>query len=178
MNTVTLPAQLFSAGHALDMDADKIGLMRDSSDAIEEPAELRRRFESDGYLFMKGCLDRDQVLAARADLTAQLAAEGALDERFPAMDGICKSGTGYLFKPELTNRSAPVQRLLFSGRLVDFYRRFFGEGIGASRRISVRHIRQCACHVTLLFRQRARLLLRLLPLGTTRHEVEPLHLAV
>ena len=129
MPTAALPDQLFSAGHALDKGPDKLGLMRDSSDAAGDPAELTRRLEADGYLLMKGGLDRDQVLAARADLTAQLAAAGALDERFPAMDGICKAGTGYLFKPEMTNRSAPVQQLLFSGRLVEFYRRLFGEPI-------------------------------------------------
>lgn len=129
MTTMTLPAQLYSAGHALDMDDDKVGLMRDSAAAFDEPAELRRRLDRDGYLYMKGCLDRDEVLAARADLTAQLAAAGALDERFPAMDGICKPDSGYLFTPEITNRSAPVQQLLYSGRLVEFYRRLFGEDI-------------------------------------------------
>ena len=40
MSTATAPAlpQIYSFGHALDMDDDKIGLLRDSSDA----AELRR----------------------------------------------------------------------------------------------------------------------------------------
>src|ERR1022692_1523868 len=49
MSTATLP-QIYSYGHALDMDDDKFGLLRDSSDAATDFPELRRRFAADGYL--------------------------------------------------------------------------------------------------------------------------------
>ncbi len=129
MSTATAPPQIYSYGHALDMDDDKIGLLRDSCDAADDVAELRRRFEQDGYLYMKGYLDRDEVLAARASLCDRLAAAGVLDENHPAIEGICKPGSGYVFKPEITNGNPEVQRLLYSGRLTEFYRRFFAEDI-------------------------------------------------
>lgn len=128
MSTATLP-QIYSYGHALDMSEDKFGLLRDSSDAATDFVELRRRFAEDGYLYMKGYLDRDQVLGARAALTERLAAAGVLDERFPHTDAIAKPNSGYVFKPEITNGCVPVQRLLYSGRLTDFYRQFYGEEI-------------------------------------------------
>jgi hypothetical protein len=131
MSTATAPAlpQIYSFGHALDMDDDKIGLLRDSSDAAEDFPELRRRFATDGYLYMKGYLDRDEVLTARASLTDGLAAAGVLDPTYPTLEGVCKPGSGYVFKPELTNNNPAVQNLLYAGRLPAFYRQFYGEDI-------------------------------------------------
>jgi hypothetical protein len=134
MSTLTAPTatalpQIYSFGHALDMAGDKIGLLRDSSDAAENFPELRQRFAADGYLYMKGYLDRDEVLAARATLTDGLAAAGVLDPAHPTIDGVCKPGAGYIFKPELTNNNPAVQNLLYSGRLPEFYRQFYGEEI-------------------------------------------------
>jgi hypothetical protein len=90
---------------------------------------LRQRFAADGYLYMKGYLDRDEVLAARASLTDGLAAAGVLDPAHPTIEGVCKPGAGYVFKPELTNNNPAVQNLLYGGRLPEFYRKFYGEDI-------------------------------------------------
>ena len=128
MSTATLP-QIISYGHALDMADDKIGVLRDSADAADDVEELRRRVAADGYLYMKGYLDRDQVLEARAALTDRLAAAGVLDESHPSIDGVAKPDSGYIFKPEITRDCAPVQRLLYSGRLVEFYGKLFGESV-------------------------------------------------
>ncbi|MDB6170490.1 MAG: phytanoyl-CoA dioxygenase [Verrucomicrobia bacterium] len=128
MSTATLP-QIYSYGHALDMSEQRFGLLRDSSDAADDMVELRRRFADDGYLYMKGYLDRGLVMEARAGLTQRLAEAGVLDENHPHIEGIAKKDAGYVFKPELTNGNAPVQRLLYAGRLPEFYRKFYGEEI-------------------------------------------------
>lgn len=129
MSTVASLPQLYSFGHALDMDDDKVGLLRDSSDAADDVTELRRRFAEDGYLYMRGYLDRDEVLSARASLTDGLAAAGVLDPAYPAIEGVCKPGSGYVFKPELTNNNANVQNLLYGPRVIDFYKRFYAEDV-------------------------------------------------
>jgi|UniRef100_UPI00404AB786 hypothetical protein len=128
MSTATLP-QIVSYGHELDMSEDKFGLLRDSSDAATDFEELRRRREQDGYLYMKDYLDRDEVLNARAALTDRLAAAGILDENHPNIDAVAKPGSGYGFKPEMTEGCEPVQKLLYSGRIPEFYRQFYGEEI-------------------------------------------------
>ena len=69
------------------------------------------------------------MLAARTSLTDGLAAAGVLDENFSRLDAVCKPGSGYVFKPELTNNNPAVQNLLYGPRLTGFYRRFFGEDI-------------------------------------------------
>lgn len=129
MTTLSALPQLHAYGHALDMADDKVGLLRDSSDAADDVEELRRRFDTDGYLYMKGYLDRDEVMDARRSLTDGLAAAGVLDERYPSLLGVCKPGAGYVFKPELTNNNPAVQNLLYGPRLTGFYRTFYGEDI-------------------------------------------------
>lgn len=129
MKTLTPLPQLFSYGHALDSDADKVGILRDSSDAANDFTELRRRVEEDGYLFMKGYLDRERVLNARHSILARLSAAGVLDEGFDLMEGVCKKDSGYVFKPEVADNNAEVQDLLYSGSLIDFYRRLLDEEI-------------------------------------------------
>jgi Phytanoyl-CoA dioxygenase (PhyH) len=129
MSTTTTLPQLYSYGHELEMTDDKVGLLRDSSDAADDFEELRRRHAEDGYLYLPGYLDRDEVLAARATLTDGLAAAGVLDPAYPKMDGACLPGSGYVFKPELTNNNPAIQNLLYSGRLPEFYAKFFNEPI-------------------------------------------------
>jgi hypothetical protein len=129
MKTLTPIPQLYSYGHALDMDEDKAGLLRDSSDAANDFEELRRRFAEDGYLYMKGYLDREEVLEARRSIVERLDENGALNPEFDPMDGVCLPGGDFGFKPEFANQNQTVRQLLYSGRLVDFYRNFFGEEI-------------------------------------------------
>ena len=126
--TVSLP-QLYSFGHELDMDDDKVGLLRESTDVADDVEELRRRFDTDGYLYLPGYLDREEVLAARASLTDRLAEAGVLDPAYPTIEGVAKADAGYVFKPEITNNNPAIQNLLYSGRLPEFYRRFFGQEI-------------------------------------------------
>lgn len=129
MKTIAPLPQLHSYGHALEMDEDKAGLLRDSSDASEDFEELRRRVAEDGYLYMKGYLDRDQVLGARGAIVRQLGEAGTLEPAHDPMDAVCKPDAGYGFKPEFANNNPQVQELLYSGRLVDFYRGLFAEEI-------------------------------------------------
>lgn len=129
MSTLAPMPPLKSYGHDLEMDEDKIGHLRDSSDAAEDFEELRRRFEEDGYLFMRGYLDRDQVMDARSDVLSKLSRDGHLDPAYPEIEGVSKGGTGVIFTPETAKESPKVQELLYSGRLVNFYRQFYGEEI-------------------------------------------------
>lgn len=121
--------QLYSYGHALEMDDNKVGLLRDSSDASTDFEELRRRFDEDGYLYMKGYLGREKVLAARTTITDRLAAAGALHPDHPSIDAVAAPDYENGFRPELTEGNDELQNLLYDGRLTDFYRQFYGEDV-------------------------------------------------
>lgn len=126
-----------SSGHALDMSPQALGELRPSDDVAARPEVLRERMAEDGYLYLPGYLDRSEVLAARRDLLARLLAAGrSLDDPDlaelgpdpkaslgPTVDG---NGTGLNTHP---SRSALLQRLLYSGRMIEFYERYFGEPV-------------------------------------------------
>jgi hypothetical protein len=98
--------QLYSYGHALDMSDDKIGYMRDSSDVdIENVDELRNRIAEDGYLYIKGFLDREQVLDTGKSIRKHL--NGHIP---PA-------------------RCQEVKDLLYTGKIPNLYEKIFGETI-------------------------------------------------
>lgn len=54
-----------SNGVGLPFTADLFGPMRDSRDALGDPAELRRRLRTEGYLHLPGLLDPDRVRGLR-----------------------------------------------------------------------------------------------------------------
>jgi len=127
MNVAAQP--LTSFGQTLDTSAEAFGELHNSTDLANDPDALKVRMQEDGYLFLRGYLDRDQVLEARAEITNRLAGFGLLDENHPAMDAISKPGaTGVDFEP-LTADNAPLQKLLYSGRMIDLYTRFLGGAV-------------------------------------------------
>lgn len=63
-----------------------IGELQDSSALLEQPEALRERLAADGYLYLKGVLDKAMVGAARAEVFARLVAVGEVAE--PASEAI------------------------------------------------------------------------------------------
>lgn len=63
-------------GHPLE--PEMIGAMTDSSSLLADGAALRGRFAEDGYLFLRNVLNRDEVMAARAEVLARLAEVGEI----------------------------------------------------------------------------------------------------
>ena len=61
-----LDAETFTfKGEALETAPAAVGALRRSDEAVGDVDELRRRMQEDGFLFMPGLLNRDQVVAAR-----------------------------------------------------------------------------------------------------------------
>ena len=77
----------------LELGGKYLGLLRESTDAIEDLPALRNRLKEDGYLFIRGLHDRAQVLEARRKIIENVSAQGALDPQAPLMDGVIKPGT-------------------------------------------------------------------------------------
>ena len=66
--------------------SELIDEMVDSASLLDNPKALRARLDEDGYLFLKGVLDRDAVMAARQEVFQRLVHVGEIRE--PAIDGI------------------------------------------------------------------------------------------
>lgn len=126
----TLP-RLTAFGHEVDTGPDAFGELRRSNGIADDMPALRERMDEDGYLYLPGYLDRDAVLEARREITALLAAEGFLDPDHPTMDAVAASPRprGKQASNNVARRSLALQRVLFSGRMTEFYRRFLDEDI-------------------------------------------------
>jgi Phytanoyl-CoA dioxygenase (PhyH) len=118
--------RLTASGHELDKAPEHFGELRSSIDLIDDVSSLKQRLAEDGYLYLPGYLDRDEVLEARAVITDRLAAEGALESGTPPIEAIVRAGVDFKFRPDLARDNAPLDRLLYSGRMMAFYERFLG----------------------------------------------------
>jgi hypothetical protein len=83
--------------------------------------------EEDGYLFLPGLLDVDQVLQTRRYVVNRLAELGLLDERFPREEAVSKPHDGTLFIPDqLARDNRALHQLLYAGAMMGMYERFLG----------------------------------------------------
>ena len=130
MSVVDIP-QLTYGGNALDME--QVGLLRRSDDALHDRDELHRRMREDGYLFLPGLLDRNQVIEARRELCDRLFKAGMLDYAHPAMECVAApqaqidAAATRPFMPQLARDNAPLAKVIYDGAMMQFYE-FFLDG--------------------------------------------------
>jgi hypothetical protein len=121
---------LSSVGHKLDTSEQAFGELRDSSYLLSAPQSLRERLEEDGYLFIRGFFRRDDVLGVRREFVDRIAALGNLEPGTEPMDAILrKDGKLNPYWQGWGTDNPKLKPLLFSGRILDFYRDFFGEEV-------------------------------------------------
>jgi hypothetical protein len=103
-----------------------------SDDCANDREELWHRFEEDGYLFLPGLLDVDEVLAARTEVMQRLWDAGFIDKSHPMIDGISApqaefngAATGP-FMPLLAKDNRPLEQVLYDGLMMRFYDFFLG----------------------------------------------------
>lgn len=125
MSTMTFP-RLTSFHQELDTSPECFGILRSSMDILDDAPLLRERMQEDGYVYLPGYLDREEVLESRRVVTAKLAAEGLLDPAYPAIESVAREDAGVAFKPDLAHDNPPLMKLLYSGRMIEFYEHFLG----------------------------------------------------
>jgi len=124
---MNMPAnELTSFGHALDLSPQSFGELRRSNDIAHDANQLRARMAEDGYLYLPGLLDVEEVLAARREITDRLAAGGAIDPGHKPMDAIYGAGGDINVGHGPAVPGSPLFKLLYEGRMMAFYERLFG----------------------------------------------------
>ena len=98
-------SELTTNGYVFDTRPEAFGELRDANGLLEDPSALRQRMAEDGYLLLRGYLDRDLVLASRLELAQKLADAGLIDLRRPLIDAVY-SGSN-LDLPRSTARRSP-----------------------------------------------------------------------
>lgn len=125
MSTLTDFPKLTSTG--TDLDLSTVGWLADSSDALGDATELRRRMDEHGYLYIKGLLNRDTVFDARRSVCERLAADGYLDPSRDIMDAVWKKDRLVKFKAEYATGNPRVEALIYGRDMLDMFDRFFGK---------------------------------------------------
>ncbi len=123
------PPRLIASGHVLDATEEAFGTLRDSSAIADDAQALRARYAEDGYLYLPGYLDREEVLQARRDVCGRLADDGLLDPAHDPIDGVLKLDASVKFRPDIATGNPVVEALLYGPRLLGFYEHFLGGAV-------------------------------------------------
>ncbi len=105
----------------------ELGELRDSSPLLDDPAALRARMEEDGYLLLRGLLDRDAVLNARQAILEHMDEQAALTPGRPVLEGAMPQGgrTVPMMGRRGVTHAPAVRAVLEAEALFDFYRAYF-----------------------------------------------------
>lgn len=101
--------ELTAHGHVIP--ADLFAELRDSSAIAQDEAALRSRIDEDGYVFLRGALDRDAVWEARDEIFTRLAEVGEIQT--PVRDGL---STGTSRRHELVDDFGAFLKSIAEGR--------------------------------------------------------------
>ncbi|HEX3348372.1 MAG TPA: phytanoyl-CoA dioxygenase family protein [Acetobacteraceae bacterium] len=122
-------APLTSGGVALATTPDALGMLTET-DPASPAALLRERMARDGYVLLRGLLDRTAVHDARAEITRRLAAAGALRRGTDPLDARADRAARKLdreVRAGLARGNRPLHDLLYGPAMMGFFARFFGE---------------------------------------------------
>ena len=122
----TLDAELTYLGRRIDTSPSSFGELRSSIDVLDHPAALDARMAEDGYLYLPGLLNRDEVLAAREEVLKRLDAAGLIDHRFPLDEAVPTAEVKDGFVHSLAVENAPLEKVVFHGPMISFYETFLG----------------------------------------------------
>src|SRR6476660_8821667 len=89
--------RLTASGQAIDKSPERSGTLESSIDLLDDPLVLRERMQAEGYLYLPGYLDRDEVLAARQEIAERLAADGHTEPGTPPIDLVARVGLDIAF---------------------------------------------------------------------------------
>lgn len=111
---------------SLSTGEENLSALRVSSDVLGDGDALRRRLSEDGYLYLPGALDREEVSAARRECVTRLMAHGALEPGSDPMDAVAADGGGkYYFMESLAEDNPPLMRVLYEGAMMELTARLF-----------------------------------------------------
>lgn len=126
MATAIVP-RLISQGVEIDTSPESFGWLEDSSYLLHDFEALRANARREGYLFLRGFFEREQVLEARRTLLQSLFDEGKLDPGADLMEGRVLPGAALHFRPDLAQGNAALHRVIYGERAMRFWDGFFGE---------------------------------------------------
>ena len=132
---------LESNGYPLNTAPDRIGWLK-PTDPSRSMEELREQYWQDGYLWLKGILDRDEVLEFRGRHFERLRETGLIKEGTDPVDGIYSGGpvnseAVMKAKHEIV-RWAAYEAFCLAKPILRFFEEFFGSAVYLHKRKIIR----------------------------------------
>jgi hypothetical protein len=124
--------QLYCGRSPLDMSADKLGTLKESNDILADVAACKARIADEGYLFFRGLIDPDEVMAARYEIMLKYAIIGEIDGiNVPAIAGIQQENSftdqvNLVSFNESIRNGLGYQNVVHNRKLLGFYEQFLG----------------------------------------------------
>ncbi len=143
MTTATLP-KLVAMKFNLETTPDKFGVMEDSSHLIGNPKALQDKIHEDGYLYLKGVLDRQNVLDAREEVCRRLESEGFIQPGWTETEATCVEDKVIGWAPHYTENNPALDQVVFGKPIIDFYKNLVGPDV---RHYDYKWFRPCSTGV-------------------------------
>lgn len=128
-----------SRGVELDTSEEVFGFLNEfTDDPIENIDAAKAAYEKDGYLYVKGFWNRQDVMACREEIADALVKLNLLDPQQPPMaaflhpdnlQGIGDSSKGSATIDGVANESQLIKAHLYSGKTIAFYEAFLGHEV-------------------------------------------------
>lgn len=142
---------LISNGHTLSMSPDRLGWLVPTDPSTPMKA-LREQYREQGYLWLKGILDRDEVLAFRRRFFAAMDEAGLLAPGTDPVDGIYAGGgeDKQLVRKILLEivRWAVYEAFCMAKPILNFYEEFLEGAPYLHKRKLIRHTKPGDPHCT------------------------------
>lgn len=108
---------------------NELGQLRDSAALLGDVAALKARMDEDGYLWLRGLLDREKVADTRRFVLDYMAEKEALVPGAPVLEGVMpRDGkTVPMAGRRGVTHDPRVLQTLEAPELFDFFQRYFGE---------------------------------------------------
>jgi ectoine hydroxylase-related dioxygenase (phytanoyl-CoA dioxygenase family) len=118
--------RLTTRGRDLDLSDEAFGFLRTSADIAGDGPALRARMAEDGYLYMRGLLDRDLIQEVRHVLLERLSAQGWLHPDHPRDEAVVAENRNSYFMADLAKNNAPLFSALYDGPMIAFFECLLG----------------------------------------------------
>ena len=121
-------------GIELNTAPDKFGEFREANDILNDIQALKTRMADDGYILLRGFLDRDTVLKAREEILFKFAIVGEIDAiNQPLMEGIYSEHSfidkvNLIAFTESIRAGVAYENVIKNEKLLAFFERWFGRG--------------------------------------------------
>lgn len=128
MHGTSVP-RLTATQREIELSPETFGELESANHLLDDRQALCEQMDTEGYLFLPGLLDRDDVLAARREIAERLAARDVLDPSAPIMDLVARSPEHMALLPELAQENVPLRRVLYGGPMMAFFEHMLGGAV-------------------------------------------------